>query len=57
MSETMIIPGINSEGAFFDYLESMDDAALDALSELLDHKAHRTGVPVVVLPREPLTLH
>jgi hypothetical protein len=57
MSETMIIPGINPEGGFFDYLESMDDATLDALSELLDHQAHRTGMPVLVLPREPLTLH
>jgi len=51
------IPAGISGTDLLDLLDRMDDDTLDALSELLDLEVSRTATPVVVLPREPHTLH
>ena len=40
-----------------DLLDRMDDATLDAFSELVDIQVRLTGAPVVVLPPDPGILH
>ena len=38
-------------------LRRTDPAQLDEIRELLDLQARRTGRPIVVLPRNPETIH
>lgn len=57
MTNPTILPAIAPGVGCFDCLRAMDEETLDALSELMELKIPGTGIPVIVLPKEPHILH